>query len=38
MAPAISEIDADRGFDFVPVPDRVPPFGTRVIVEIKLLD
>lgn len=38
MAPAISEIDADRGFDFVPIPDRVPPFGTRVIVELRLLD
>lgn len=38
MAPAISEVDAERGFDFLPVPDRVPPFGTRVIVELQLLD
>ncbi len=38
MRPAITEIDADRGFDFVPLPERVPPFGTRVLVELKLLD
>jgi hypothetical protein len=38
MAPAISDIDAQRGFDFVPVPDQVPPFGTRVFVELRLLD
>jgi hypothetical protein len=38
MTPAITEIDADRGFDFVPVTERTPPFGTRVLVELKLLD
>lgn len=38
MTPAITEVDADRGFDFVPLPERVPPFGTRVFVELKLLD
>ncbi len=38
MAPAVSEVDAERGFDFVPVPDRVPPFGSRVFVELRLID
>ena len=38
MSPAISEVDADRGFDFAPVSGRVPPFGTSVIVELRLLD
>lgn len=38
MAPAISEIDAKRGFDFVPRPERVPAFGTRVIVELSLVE
>jgi len=38
MAPAITEVDADRSFDFVPVTEAVPPFGTRVLVELKLLD
>jgi len=38
MAPAVTEIDAQRGFDFVAHPQRVPPFGTRVMVELRLLD
>lgn len=38
MSPAITEVDADRRFDFVARPERVPPFGTRVTVELRLLD
>ena len=36
MSPAISAIDAKRGFDFVPRPDLVPVFGTPVIVELSI--
>ena len=36
ISPAISEIDAKRGFDFVANPDQVPPFGTAVIVELSI--
>lgn len=38
MSPAISEIDAKRGFDFVARPERVPAFGTPVIVELSIPD
>lgn len=37
MSPAVTEVDAERGFDFVARPERVPPFGTPVTVELRLL-
>ncbi len=38
LTTAIPDLDRERAFDFYPNPDRVPAFGTPVIVELRLLD
>lgn len=38
MDPAIPDLDAQRGFDFFADPIHTPPFGTRVLVELRLIE
>ncbi|MFG0293261.1 MAG: YdjY domain-containing protein [Phycisphaerales bacterium JB050] len=38
LSRAITDLDHDRAFDFFPNPERVPAFGTPVVVELRWLD